>query len=316
VILQRAEKRDAASSPTKRSNSVSGLSRHFGTIEQLVEYATKNWRENLVTTDIVREDELEVLTKRPFFLLVSIDAPMMTRWARYRERCEVLDEVIPDLESFIHATDLDFYGSHLGHKDLTSGETDQETTGNAVVFHKASLRIVNTYRTLRDLYRHLDELDMTNPDRIRPSWDAYFMRLASLASLRSNCMKRRVGCVLVRNNRVISTGYNGTPRGITNCNEGGCGRCNSAQAGGVGLGTCLCLHAEENALLESGRERVGDAATLYCNTCPCLTCSVKIAQVGVKEVIYNQAYSMDEKSAEILREAGVLLRQFSPPYEG
>lgn len=88
------------------------------------------------------------------------------------------------------------------------------------------------------------------------------MRLASLASLRSNCMKRRVGCVLVRERRVVATGYNGTPRGVRNCNEGGCGRCNGEGDGlgqgggevrqgmGVGLEECLCLHAEENALLE------------------------------------------------------------------
>jgi len=131
-------------------------------------------------------------------------------------------------------------------------------------------------------------------EHLRPTWDTYFMALASLASLRSNCMKRRVGAVLVRDKRVVSTGYNGTPRGVTNCNEGGCGRCNSNEDGfgdreveeeetiqeaeegkklnrvGQGLDACVCLHAEENALLEAGRERVSggraEAAVLYCNT--------------------------------------------------
>lgn len=112
------------------------------------------------------------------------------------------------------------------------------------------------------------------------------MLLASLASLRSNCMKRRVGAVLVREKRVVSTGYNGTPRGVKNCGEGGCARCNSGGDGlggqvdgdvsavvramGEGLNECLCLHAEENALLEAGRERVSgggtEGAVLYCNT--------------------------------------------------
>lgn len=119
------------------------------------------------------------------------------------------------------------------------------------------------------------------------------MTLSSLAARRSNCMKRRVGCVLVRSKRVISTGYNGTPRGLANCNEGGCARCNSAAEGGVGLSTCLCMHAEENALLEAGRERVGGGAILYCDTCPCLTCAIKIVQVGVVEVVYAEGYSMD-----------------------
>lgn len=123
--------------------------------------------------------------------------------------------------------------------------------------------------------------------------------------------------MLVHNRRIISTGYNGTPRGLTNCNQGGCARCNSATAvGGAALSTCLCLHAEENALLEAGRERIHEGAVLYCDTCPCLTCSVKIAQVGVKEVVYSQTYNMDDASRRVLSEAGVELRQFSPPRSG
>jgi dCMP deaminase len=92
-------------------------------------------------------------------------------------------------------------------------------------------------------------------------------------------MKRRVGAVLVMNKRVISTGYNGTPRGLRNCNEGGCARCNSTSVSsmasangtvtpiksGVALDECLCLHAEENALLEAGRDRA-EGGVMYCNT--------------------------------------------------
>ena len=142
------------------------------------------------------------------------------------------------------------------------------------------------------------------------------MTLASLAARRSNCMRRQVGCVLVREKRVMSTGYNGTPRHITNCNEGGCPRCNDGGGGGTSLATCLCIHAEENALLEAGRERIGDGAVLYCNTCPCLTCSIKIVQVGITEVVYSQSYYMDADAAKLFKQAGIKLRQFSPPKEG
>lgn len=139
------------------------------------------------------------------------------------------------------------------------------------------------------------------------------MALASLAAQRSNCMKRRVGCVLVgRERRVISTGYNGTPRGIRNCAEGGCPRCNNGNGSGVGLATCLCIHAEENALLEAGRERIRDGSVLYCDTCPCLTCSIKICQVGITEVVYAHGYSMDRETAAVFSQAGVKLRQFIP----
>ena len=145
------------------------------------------------------------------------------------------------------------------------------------------------------------------------------MTLAALAARRSNCMRRQVGCVLVRHRRVISTGYNGTPRHLPNCSAGGCPRCNnlSTHGGGASLSTCLCIHAEENALLEAGRERVGaSGSVLYCNTCPCLTCSIKIVQVGVEEVVFRQSYYMDEQAAELFRVAGVRLRQFGGVEEG
>ncbi|GAA6005802.1 hypothetical protein JCM11491_004016 [Sporobolomyces phaffii] len=200
----------------------------------------------------------------------------------------------------------------------------------------------NPFSTLAPFFSLLSLATLS--EHLRPTWDTYFMALASLASLRSNCMKRRVGAVLVRDKRVVSTGYNGTPRGVTNCNEGGCCRCNSSEDGwgidgrrsdeeeereaetprdagpekklnrvGQGLDVCVCLHAEENALLEAGRERVSggraEAAVLYCNTCPCLTCTVKIVQCGVKEVVYSLSYSMDDASRQVLESAGVILRQ-------
>jgi len=90
-------------------------------------------------------------------------------------------------------------------------------------------------------------------------------------------MKRKVGCILTKNHYIISTGYNGTPRNIANCYEGGCQRCNSNASMGTQLDLCLCLHAEENALLEAGRDKA-NGATLYCNTCPCIGCTTKISK--------------------------------------
>ena len=137
--------------------------------------------------------------------------------------------------------------------------------GIAHLAQKSTVRLLNTTNSLEKLHQNLDALKLEDESRLRPGWDAYFMQLASLAARRSNCMKRRVGCVLVRGKRVISTGYNGTPRNLENCNEGGCKKCNNGTEGGGQ--SCLCIHAEENALLEAGRERVGDGATLYCDTC-------------------------------------------------
>jgi dCMP deaminase len=286
----------------KPSNPKPTKSCTFSTADDLLDFVTKQWRERWVTTDIHSETILDKLLRRPFFILISIDAPVSVRWARYKARPSSSEgggfsSTPLTLEAFLLKSDSHLYDPLTGLLPLIS---------------RATIRLLNTSTSLAHLYATLGKLDLTNEDRLRPSWDQYFMQLASLAAQRSNCMKRRVGCVLVREKRVISTGYNGTPRGLKNCGEGGCPRCNEGQGSGVGLGTCLCLHAEENALLEAGRERIRDGAILYCDTCPCLTCSIKITQVGISEVVYSQGYSMDTETAAVFDEAGVRLRQFIP----
>ena len=104
-------------------------------------------------------------------------------------------------------------------------------SGLAKLIAYAEVRMINSSTSLDQLHEALEKLDLTDEKRLRPSWDQYFMELASLAAQRSNCMKRRVGCVLVRDSRVISTGYNGTPRNLKNCNEGGCSCRKSRQRG-------------------------------------------------------------------------------------
>ncbi|KAI4671355.1 uncharacterized protein J4E88_009018 [Alternaria novae-zelandiae] len=273
----------------------------FPNIDSLLDFVTLRWRERFVTTDIWDETVVDALLRRPFFLLVSVDAPVSVRWQRFKARCAATDHTPPTLEEFVLRNDEHLFAPR---------------TGLSALCQRAQLKLLNSSSDMASLRSAILFLDLMDEARVRPSWDQYFMQLADLAARRSNCMKRRVGCCIVREKRVISTGYNGTPRGMTNCNEGGCPRCNNAAQGGVGLSTCLCLHAEENALLEAGRDRIGENAILYCNTCPCLTCSVKITQVGISEVVYNQGYLVDDQTAKIFTESGVKLRQFSPPADG
>ena len=126
------------------------------------------------------------------------------------------------------------------------------------LLQRARVRILNPHNTLQDLYVTLIHANLLDESRLRPSWDSYFMHLADLAARRSNCMKRRVGCVLVRGGRVISTGYNGTARGVRNCNEGGCSRCNLGEGSGQALASCLCLHAEVRILYLISHRRISD----------------------------------------------------------
>jgi dCMP deaminase len=252
------------------------------------------WSKNYVVWPIESEVQLEVLKKRPFFLLLSVEARTMIRYRRHLSR----DETALTLPEFVQLDDERTFATYI-HADAI---------------------LQNDYSSEEDLLKSLESIDppLTSPHRLRPSWDDYFMLLADLASHRSNCMKRRVGCILARHGRVIATGYNGTPRGVLNCNEGGCARCNDGQAKcGQDLTECLCLHAEENALLEAGRDRIDrwgpdNWTTLYCNTCPCLSCAKKIVQSGVKEVVYRLEYGMDAKTNDLFQKAGIHLRQHRP----
>ncbi|KAI9688834.1 MAG: Deoxycytidine monophosphate (dCMP) deaminase [Bathelium mastoideum] len=281
--------------------SAANAAHTFKDVDELLEFVTKRWQERWVTTDIWDETSLDSLLRRPFFLLVSVEAPVSVRWQRFRNKCLELSLSPPTLEQFVLRNDEHLY---------------DPITGLAKLLGRAQVRLLNSSASIEGLQGALETLDLSDEKRLRPTWDQYFMQLASLAAQRSNCMKRRVGCVLVRERRVISTGYNGTPRGLRNCNEGGCPRCNGGLSSGVALSTCLCIHAEENALLEAGRERIREGSTLYCDTCPCLTCSIKITQVGISEVVYSQRYYMDTETAAVFREAGVRLRQFFPPRNG
>ena len=146
-------------------------------------------------------------------------------------------------------------------------------------------------------------------DKSRPGWDKYFMDIALVAASRSNCSRRHVAAVLVRDRRIISTGYNGTPRGVKNCSDGGCPRCNSNTPSGHGLGDCLCSHAEENSIVQAAYHGISvKGSTLYTTFSPCLTCAKMIINAGIVEVVYHKRYSIDDVSTALLKEAGVIVR--------
>ena len=153
---------------------------------------------------------------------------------------------------------------------------------------------------------------MGQKNKSRPGWDAYFMAIAQVVKLRSNCRRRDVAAVVTRDNRIVSTGYNGTPSGIRNCFEGGCARCAGAAASGENLGECICAHAEENAIVQAAHYGVALAgATLYCTESPCLICAKMIISAGIREVVYQNDYRFTRQVAALFREAGIRYRKFT-----
>jgi dCMP deaminase len=146
----------------------------------------------------------------------------------------------------------------------------------------------------------------------RPSWDEYFIKIAELTSKRSNCIKRQVGCIIVKDNRILSLGYNGTPQNTKNCYEGGCLRCsNNNLSAGINLDLCMCIHAEENALLYVSKNEL-ENSTLYVTLSPCIGCVKKILQCKIKKVVYIDEYSydLDKISHDILLKHNIKLYKY------
>lgn len=145
----------------------------------------------------------------------------------------------------------------------------------------------------------------------RPGWDEYFLDIAQVVARRSNCSRRQVAALIVHGRRIISTGYNGTPRGIANCFDGGCPRCAGQASSGEQLGDCVCAHAEENAIVQAAYYGIPVRdGTLYCTLSPCLLCCKMIINAGLREVVFEQEYHFSEQARSLLRRAGVRVRKF------
>lgn len=147
----------------------------------------------------------------------------------------------------------------------------------------------------------------------RPGWDDYFMGIARHAARRSNCIRRRVGAIIVKGRAIVSTGYNGTPMGVTNCYDGGCPRCAANTPPGEGYDTCLCVHAEQNAIVLAARHGTSvEGGVLYSTLRPCFGCVKEVIQAGIKEVVFGEDWpypeALEASYGRIVNESGVKLR--------
>jgi len=139
------------------------------------------------------------------------------------------------------------------------------------------------------------------------------MDIAHAVKARSNCVRRQVGALIVVERSIISTGYNGSPMGVRNCDEGGCPRCASDAGHGEGYDTCICVHAEQNAFLLAARHGNATAGgVLYTTLRPCFGCVKEAIQAGITEVVYAEPMpypaELEETYARLIRESQMVLR--------
>jgi dCMP deaminase len=239
--------------------------------------------------------EVNAFREAKNFKLIRVDAPPEVRFQRILSRHRESDPRTYD--EFIA----------LENREAEGDDTSQNLVKVELM---AAYSVVND-GALGKLYRQIDELLGKLLKEIqRPSWDEYFMNIAKVVASRSNCMKRKVAAIIVKDKRVVSTGYNGTPRGTRNCNEGGCPRCNNLAVSGTALDQCLCSHGEENAIVQASYHGVSlKDAIIYTTFAPCLQCAKMIINSGIREVIYNMDYPLNDSAFRLFQEAGVFIRK-------
>lgn len=145
----------------------------------------------------------------------------------------------------------------------------------------------------------------------RPSWSEYFMTITRMVAKRSTCLRRHVGAVLVKEKRILATGYNGAPAGLRHCEEVGCLRQDASIPSGERHELCRGLHAEQNAIIQAAYHGISIAgSTLYCTNKPCVICSKMLINAGIKKVIYEEGYD-DPLADQMLAEADIEIVRFT-----
>lgn len=245
----------------QEKNDNNSLQKSF---DRIVIYPFKEWKDYLK------------LKNKAKFRLINLKASVKKRYSNF-------------IKKYSNSTFEDFL------------DLDNKSRGSTDEYHKLSL-VANVHikndGTIEDLINKVLWAKEHLFKFIRPNWDEYFMTIAHMVSQRSNCIKQRVGAVVVKDRRILSVGYNGTPSKVPNCFEGECPRCNAPNIKqGENLDECFCIHAEENALLEAGRVACNNG-TLYSTVFPCLICTKLIIESGITKVIYDNGY--DSKYTEYL----------------
>ena len=143
----------------------------------------------------------------------------------------------------------------------------------------------------------------------RPSWDEYFLEMAKLVAKRSTCLRRSVGAVLVKDKRILATGYNGAPSGLRHCIDIGCMRQKLKIPSGERHELCRALHAEQNALIQASLYGISVAgSTLYATNQPCVICAKMLINAGIKEIVIAAGYP-DKMAESFLKQAKIKIRK-------
>jgi len=255
--------------------------------------------ENYVFTSIRNPAEVGKLREREDFIMVLVKAPEAVRLKRIISRNRENDPKTM---------------KELREKEAKENSTDPNAQQLQKVAEMAEVVMIND-NTLEKLQSKVEQLVKDYLYQLhlpRPDWDHYFMNIAEAVKLRCNCLSAKKGAIIVRDKQILSTGYNGSPKGVTHCNLGGCERCTLRHLGkiksGVYSAPCICAHAEENAIAQAAYNGTSTkGATMYTTFTPCSNCAKLIINSGITAVVAKNDYP-DKVGKKLFEEAGVKFR--------
>jgi dCMP deaminase len=256
-----------------------------------------------VIDSIRNPSEIEELRKNlKDFKLVGVTADVKVRFERAKKRGRPGEGAT--LDEFIK-------------KEEKENSTDEKAQQLNKCFEQADIKIDNS-KNIKELHGAIDRLleDLKYRPYKRPTWDEYFIKMAYLAAERSTCLRHHVGAVIVRNNHLVSTGYNGAAAGVKDCLELGCMRDQMGIASGTRHEICRAIHAEQNAIIQAALHgTTTEGGTLYCTHSPCVICAKMLVNAKIKKVVVVKYYP-DKSYEELFKEAGVEFKVVDRPDTG
>lgn len=268
--------------------------------------ATSDLNSSYIISKLTKENELDIFSDT-FFVSIAIDMPLICKFSMLLGDYNIESNIKNEKTIEVLKNNPEKLN---GLVSLLFQDLDEKKNGISKLV-KRSDYYISYFKDFSDLETKLFNLGLSKIDS-RPNWDEYFMKIAKQVSQRSNCISRKVGSVIVKGKKIISTGYNGTPKNMKNCFEGGCMRCSDpSRSEGKSLETCSCMHAEANAMFFAGIDKcIG--ATIYVTLMPCLSCTKSIIQCEFERVVFIKDYAIPNNisTVKLLKNSNIKVDKF------
>lgn len=277
-------------------------------VEQLYERAKKFGGDCVIES--IRSVGEAKLIKEKQGVLFGVNADVKKRYERIIKRGSSTDSV--SFEKFVEDEKREFE-----NEDETKGNLKKCLELTDFVFENNE-GVEELKEKVNSIVSGLKEKDIQEQEKkekyYRPSWDEYFIKMAALVAERSTCLRHRIGAVIVKDKRVLTTGYNGAVAGAVDCTVLGCVKDEQNLESGMGYETCRAMHAEQNAIVQAAYSGISiQGATLYCTHTPCMICAKMIVNAGIKQVVSYHDFQGDKGAKIFLESLGILVRKIDRP---